>query len=445
MPIVFPNSTTTQVLNDDDEGYLLPGRYIATLTGNAIESATSTDNGIRVQIDGTVAALNGSGIALGDGASGYGGNWVKIGQTGIVRGEASWGVVMFGYANRLENAGQIHGRQVVTMIDDGFDLANFGLITGSVSGVVLNGANGQAINSGTIAAPTALSMLGDSTYLFNSGTLLGDVDALALGSIAQVVRNTGDMIANYGAGVIASSDLLGLTLFNSGLISGHRGAIALVNAPGSPDHITNRGVMEGNVWLGGGDDTYLGGGGQVFGTVLGGAGADMLFGGALADTLRGEDGDDTLRGRAGDDDLDGGAGSDILYCGDGDDIALGGGRHDRLYGGRGDDVLDGGAGEDHLNGGRGDDRLTGGFLEDTFVFGRNSGHDVITDFQNGIDRIDLTAFGFAPGDFASMIAPALSAAGGGNTLLDLDMLGGDGSVLIEGLALAGAGVGDFIL
>eukprot|EP01030_Chromulinospumella_sphaerica_P022528 gene22527-biopygen20082 len=84
------------------------------------------------------------------------------------------------------------------------------------------------------------------------------------------------------------------------------------------------------------------------------------------DTVLGLDGNDTLNGLGGSDRLEGGLGAD------------------KLYGGDGDDVLIGGAGQDTLTGGAG---------ADIFVIGLGDGANTIADFQDGIDRIDLSAFG----------------------------------------------------
>ena len=58
----------------------------------------------------------------------------------------------------------------------------------------------------------------------------------------------------------------------------------------------------------------------------------------------------------------------------------------------GNDVLIAGRGKDILIGGAGNDTLTGGEGKDTFVFAinSNSGHDVITDFTKGVDKISFT-------------------------------------------------------
>jgi len=48
-----------------------------------------------------------------------------------------------------------------------------------------------------------------------------------------------------------------------------------------------------------------------------------------------------------------------------------------------------------LDGGEGDDILFGGKGADTFVFLENAGDDTIVGFENGRDKIDLTAFNFS--------------------------------------------------
>jgi peptidase M10/serralysin-like protein/pre-peptidase/matrixin/hemolysin type calcium-binding protein len=53
--------------------------------------------------------------------------------------------------------------------------------------------------------------------------------------------------------------------------------------------------------------------------------------------------------------------------------------------------LDGGAGNDRLYDSAGDDTFTGGAGADIFTFGYLTGQDIITDFEDGIDKIDLSA------------------------------------------------------
>lgn len=63
--------------------------------------------------------------------------------------------------------------------------------------------------------------------------------------------------------------------------------------------------------------------------------------------------------------------------------------NDDIWGGAGLDVLMGGTGDDWIEGGRGWDVLTGGGGSDHFVFNSGDGPDVITDFQQGADKIVL--------------------------------------------------------
>ncbi len=60
-----------------------------------------------------------------------------------------------------------------------------------------------------------------------------------------------------------------------------------------------------------------------------------------------------------------------------------------IEGGAGDDTLTGGVGNDTVAGGAGNDTLTGGGGSDIFVFAAGDGDDTITDFEVGIDTLEL--------------------------------------------------------
>lgn len=82
----------------------------------------------------------------------------------------------------------------------------------------------------------------------------------------------------------------------------------------------------------------------------------------------------------------------------GSDLLIGATNGSRITGWEGNDTIIGGAGNDTIIGGAGYDLLTGGGGADVFVFNAVQhlgkpgvpGHDIITDFQQGIDIIDLS-------------------------------------------------------
>ena len=92
------------------------------------------------------------------------------------------------------------------------------------------------------------------------------------------------------------------------------------------------------------------------------------------------DGADTLLGTASNDVINGLAGNDRI-------IGLAGA--DRLFGQQGADILLGGAGNDRLEGGAGNDKLTTGNGRDRIVIGRQDGFDVVLDFSDRRDKIQL--------------------------------------------------------
>ena len=129
-------------------------------------------------------------------------------------------------------------------------------------------------------------------------------------------------------------------------------------------------------------------------------GDDEMYGDDGDDLLVGNDGRDTIYGGAGNDTLDGGFDNDLMFGGSGADLMFGLTGNDKLKGGDDNDTLVGEAGKDTLEGGDGDDvlfggtsidNLTGGAGADVFVFENNMGDDYITDFENGIDLMDMSA------------------------------------------------------
>lgn len=122
------------------------------------------------------------------------------------------------------------------------------------------------------------------------------------------------------------------------------------------------------------------------------------------------------------------AGDDITATKFGDAVRGGGGKdvikglagHDWLSGGQGNDVLRGGAGNDKLVGNGGRDRAHGGQGADIFIFRPDDQKFILLDFETGIDRINLSAFGFA--GFADLETRHSASGDDLNIALDGDTL-----------------------
>jgi Ca2+-binding RTX toxin-like protein len=197
----------------------------------------------------------------------------------------------------------------------------------------------------------------------------------------------------------------------------------------------------------------------MYGTAL----ANILKGTSGDDVLYGLGGNDVLYGYAGNDSLIGGPGADRMYGGTGNDTylvdspydevieaagqgidtvrtstsyalpsnvenlvttnglgtasidLLGNDLANRIYGNNGNnaifgaggaDILIGGGGDDSLRGGTGSDRLTGGAGSDSFIFDDAGSRDMVTDFQHGIDKIDLGWFWTEMGQHFDFIGAA---------------------------------------
>lgn len=127
-------------------------------------------------------------------------------------------------------------------------------------------------------------------------------------------------------------------------------------------------------------------------------GNDFLFGNEDLDTINGDGGDDIIYGGKGDDLIIGNIGEDLLRGDRDSDLILGEEGNDTAFGGKGNDSIDGGLGNDSISGDLGNDTLIGGQGIDTLIGGSDAdvfklaigeGPDVITDFQDGIDSIEL--------------------------------------------------------
>lgn len=200
---------------------------------------------------------------------------------------------------------------------------------------------------------------------------------------------------------------------------------------------------EGNDWVSGGKGDDIVAGGRGDDTVNGNTGNDIVLGGSGNDSVNGDAGNDWLDGGRGNDAVSGGSGDDTVLVSSGTDVYSGGSGNDTLdftrivgaidvdlskssatFGSgrnvtadkvtgfevivgnnanghyQGADKTDtwfiGGSGNDWFRGKAGSDTLTGGAGSDTFAYSKKDtaggGVDKITDFQVGVDHLDMRDF-----------------------------------------------------
>lgn len=302
------------------------------------------------------------------------------------------------------------GDAVRARMSGSFELVNMGSISTRANGISAFASDAAAdvtlANHGTISGlmDGVLASVGAGRLkLTNTGTISGLSDGVDLFATAQVIRST--------------------LIINTGVIAG---AISAVNGSQGMDVLRNSGTLQGDVILRDGNDIFDSRMGVMSGVVNAGAGNDRAYGSLADDQIFGDSGNDTLRGHAGEDTMDGGADADLLN------------------GGADDDSLAGGEGADLLLGGGGNDTLSGGAGSDVFAFNGMSGVDLITDFAPGEDRIDLSAQGLALKAVLGLAEQA-ALAGATDLRLDLGLIGGAGTIVLDGLGEKVLTSADFIL
>ena len=405
MALLIPTSTVIgsgDIVNlaSGDDVWVRSGFSLINTGGGLSDTVISGNFGDHnVRIDGEIAS---GGITIDLSGSN---NELSVGATGSVLNFSSGGglvnIIFRGDDSTLTNAGQIVSSDAAGVnFSNGGDnrVFNSGLIeTGHSAllfGQLSNVSNNFVTNTGTIISTGA----GFHAIAFNAGG--------SVGSLSTGVNNSGLITSVAGLAIdasgIGSAMDTGIRIFNTGEISGTTGSFDGSNAI---DTVINRGLMVGEIELGGGNDLFDGRGGEVVGDVFGDAGDDLMIGGAFDDLLNGGDDNDDLRGRDGDDLLVGAEGDDMLWGGNGDDELQGGVGADTLIGGAGNDLLVGGDGADTINGGDGDDLIQGGAsdgVNNQFLRGEGGNDEIVggetRDIMNGGTGDDNLS-GFGGNDF----------------------------------------------
>ncbi|WP_373505135.1 hypothetical protein [Aestuariivirga sp.] len=444
--------TNSGQINADFQGISLGGSNVLVANSGTIQAGTDGIRGNGADAEFYVVTNTGT-ISADDNAISLDGGNNSVVNSGSILAEAA-GVTIGGANNQITNSGTIAAASGIVallgarIVNDGIIQSN---LEGIQLGGFGTGIN-HVTNTGTIVSAIQqaieLNSSADGAVLINSGTLATQA---ALMEAVQFTTSFNTRLVNSGL-ISAADGGTAITMgagadrvINSGVIHGD------VNLFDGADVYRARksGVVEGQVKGSFGNDTLLGGngaddmdGGDDDDLIRGGAGDDTLAGGTGNDELEFGTGDDSyIAGNSdGNDDLDGGDGIDTydarglvsgiivrlhesravgtaighdvvlffenVFGGSGGDsligdaarnVLRGNGGADNMNGLEGNDRIVGGNGNDVIIGNTGRDVMTGGADADVFDFNStadstvgDSNRDVITDFEIGVDHIDLS-------------------------------------------------------
>ncbi|MEM1048855.1 MAG: CHRD domain-containing protein, partial [Pseudomonadota bacterium] len=306
-----------------------------------------------------------------------------------------------------------------------------------------------------------------------NGPVVGDVasdagDGLVIVDETDVVIEVENLVGSGGDDVVVAAEFGGVdgridagdgidTVDFSGFTSGISVDLDLNTpqpGPASQDGALVSQVGPGGVVIQEFDD---------FENVIGSNFDDVIFGNNEINILEGGAGNDLIHSFGGADVLDGGSGIDTALFSaapvgvtvdldeNGDAVSSFGDTlidfeningsvagDDSISGNSGVNVLNGQGGNDTLAGEGGNDILIGGAGSDVFVFAPGTDDDTVTDFEDGIDFLDVTGFG---PDFDVAGAVAGAVQDGDDTVVTLT---DTDSVRLAGFDVANLNDDDFI-
>ena len=357
---------------------------------------------------------------------------------------------------------------------------------------IINGTSGDDTLNGTSSSDQIFGFGGNDTLNGNGGNdqLDGGIGADTMsggtGSDIYFVDDVGDVVIELSG---QGNDEVRTTLAAYALGAN----VEKLRYTGSSDFTGTGNELNNEIFGAGGNDTLTGGDGWDY--LIGLGGNDTLYGGADGDVLDGGTGQDYMEGNNGDDvyivDDSGdtvvelsGEGIDHVYSrlssytlgadvenlsansipaasftGTGNgldnkiygaglaDTLSGEGGNDELRGNGGDDSLSGGAGADLIVGASGADTMTGGTEADNFRIGyfesgTGSGADRITDFEQGVDLIDISGWDANTGVAGDQAFSFVGSAAFSSTAGELRAFVSGADTVIEG-DINGDAVADF--
>jgi Ca2+-binding RTX toxin-like protein len=286
--------------------------------------------------------------------------------------------------------GQVIGAYGVAVAGDNATVNNKGTIIGSLQFALyaIDAGNLRFVNDGVLSGAAGMYVASGAPVKMQPGSeAAGDGNAVLINGAKGVI-----VAAEYGIAVDSETGDL-VRIFNHGLIKAADGDQFAIGSGDGNEKVVNDGRLVGSVLLGFGNDSFDNRGGTITGLIAGDDGNDVLITDSAKVRLTeavGEGTADAVKSTVTytlSDNVE-----KLFLLGQKAIDGTGTGLDDILHGNAGNNVLKGLAGMDHLYGHKGNDRLAGGADVDYFHFSTGDGDDVITDFADTIDQIDLSGW-----------------------------------------------------
>ncbi|MDB5526325.1 MAG: hemolysin-type calcium-binding repeat family protein [Rhizobium sp.] len=370
--VSITNNGMAQIISTSGAAIVVSGKrdtiYSVSMISAERDAIVSAGDRTTITIagDGTLTSGNGHGI-------------LSMGDDDRLTNQAEItsrldGIFSAGADVTIVNTATITSRSGAAIRSTGDDavITSSTLLSGKTFGIISTGDHVTITNFGDVnATGTGIRIAGDDAILTTKSHVTANT-AIAISGNDAVVT-----IENEIAGLSRTAATIEITSTGSTAVT-NRGAIGaasgvVIEAGKGVESILNTGSLYGDVKLGAGNDWFSSLKGEVTGAVHGGKGNDVyVVGIPLAISETAGEGIDTVQSR-------------FTY-------ALGANIENLELLGKGTMDATGNSLANRITGNAGNNHLTGLGGKDVFVFGTGARQDIVTDFTDGKDRMDLSGY-----------------------------------------------------
>jgi hypothetical protein len=365
------NNGTGQINSNAGSGIVATGSRDVIFNVGSIsaldDAIVSTGSRTKITNDGNISSNSGSGIVSR-------GNLSSVINTATISCSSD-GIVSTGDGTKIANTATIVSWTGVGIrsTGDSATISNSTTVNAKTIGILSTGDDAVIRNLGSVGADkVGIRIIGDDASVITTAHVTAAI-ALSISGSGTKVTIDNEITGTAKSHATIEVDAAGVTtIINRAAVNASLSGVVIDAGRGS-EHIVNTGSLYGDVKLGGGNDVFSALKGEVSGKVYGGNGNDTyIVGIPLEIREKANGGTDTVE-------------SKFTYT-------LGANLENLTLIGKGTMDATGNRLANRIEGNAGNNHLTGGGGNDVFVFSTGSHRDIITDFQDHHDKIDLSHF-----------------------------------------------------